>query len=400
MQHHHSTPVCTLLNRLWAVFLLLGAIALPISTHAQTSTGVTADEIVIGMSNAQTGPAQALGQDLKAGAEVYFNKVNAAGGIYGRKIRLISYDDGYEPVHTIENTINLIRRDHAFLLFGYVGTPTSEVAVPIATRSKTPYFAPFTGAEFLRNPVNPYVFNIRASYFDETSALVQHLIEDLNIKSIGMFIQNDGYGAAGRAGVQNALEAHGLSIAVVGKYERNTTDVSPALEQILKIKPEAVILIGAYQPCAAFIKAARAQHYNPVFMNISFVGTNAFLHEVGQDGENTFISQVVPHPQTSPLPLVEAYHQDMTAANQESMIGFGSLEGYLDAKTLVEALKRTGENLTRENFLATLESLSFDAGGLSITFSPESHQGQSNVYLTRIHNGQVQQIQRLNDTQP
>ena len=223
--------------------LLLLAAASP----CLAENGVTQNEIVIGMSNALSGPASGLGTGLKAGATAYIDMVNAAGGVNGRKIRLISYDDGYEPERTVVMTRKLVNQDKVFALFGFVGTPTSAAAVPYATKMGVPYIAPFTGAEFLRTPVSPFVFNVRASYFDETEGMVEHLTKDLGIKKIGVFIQDDGYGNAGKAGVNRALNKRGMRLAGEGKYIRNTTDVDAGLNALKAANPEAVIMVGAYK---------------------------------------------------------------------------------------------------------------------------------------------------------
>jgi ABC-type branched-subunit amino acid transport system substrate-binding protein len=357
--------------------------------HDGSSIGrVTETEIVIGMSNALSGPAEDLGLELRTGAKIYFDKVNANGGVAGRKITLINYDDGYEPVRTIKNTLKLLNEDEVFALFGYVGTPTSKVAAPIAARAQVPYFAPFTGAEFLRDPPNDYLHNIRASYFDETEALVEYLVETLNITRIGMFIQDDGYGSAGRSGGQRALEKRGLSMAGVGKYTRNTRDVQKGLDELKQANPQAVIMIGAYAPCAAFMRLAIEQNFKPVFMNISFVGSNALAKAVGAAGEGSYISQVVPHPVTSELPVAKSYRLDMALAGVQEL-SFTSFEGYLDALVFVEVLRRVGRDLTRENFIAELKKFDMDIGGLQVDFTGERLQGLKEVYLTQIRHGVV-----------
>ncbi|MFT7145097.1 MAG: branched-chain amino acid transport system substrate-binding protein [Alphaproteobacteria bacterium] len=375
-----------------AVTFYVLAITIP---HTHAEIGVFDTEIKIGMSNALTGPAKALGFNLKEGAEIHFKNVNDSGGVYGRKIKLVSYDDGYEPAKTIVNTINLLKKDKVFALFGYVGTPTSKVAVPIAINTQTPYLFPFTGAEFLRTPVNKYVFNIRSSYFDETQALVDHIVHDLGIKKIGAFIQNDGYGADGRYGIQRALESHGLKISAIGKYQRNTLDVTAGLQKILTQKPEAIIMIGAYAPCAAFIKQAKALNYSPIFLNISFVGTNALVNELNGQGEGSYISQVMPHPTYSGLPIIEQYRKDLKKANKEDILGFVSLEGYINAHLFVEALKINGPDLTRSSFISTLESMHINSKGLNLNYSEKNHQGLNKVYLTKIKDGKVVTVDNL-----
>jgi branched-chain amino acid transport system substrate-binding protein len=350
---------------------------------------------VIGMSNALSGPASGLGTGLKAGATAYIDKINAAGGVNGRRIKLISYDDGYEPERTAAITRKLVNQDKVFALFGFVGTPTSAAAVPYATKMGVPYIAPFTGAEFLRNPVSPIVFNVRASYFDETEGMVKHLTKDLGIKRIGVFIQDDGYGNAGKAGVNRALNKRGMKLAGEGRYTRNTTDVDAGLNALKSANPEAVIMVGAYKACAAFVKKARASGFNPKFLNLSFVGTGNFINEAGSAGEGVYITQVMPSPYDDSAPIVKRYQTDLKKADNQSEFEFTSLEGYADAVVLVDALKRAGSNLTRASFTRALEHLDIDLGGLKVAFSPSDHQGSQLIFYTVIKGGKAVSITKF-----
>ncbi len=373
---------------LLVIFILSFPAAARPEAGAGQVPGVATDEIVIGMSNALSGPASALGTGLKTGAAVYFDKVNAAGGVHGRKIRVVSYDDGYEPSRTSANTRRLIKRDKVFVLFGYVGTPTSASAVPISIRSKVPYLFPFTGAEFLRSPVNRFIFNIRASYFQETEGLVEHLVADLGLRKIGVFVQDDAYGAAGKAVVMRSLEKREIPLAGEGRYKRNTEDVEAGLAALKKAAPEAVIMVGAYKACAAFIKTARREGFTPNFLNISFVGTAALARELGDAGEGVVISQVMPLPSDPSLPIVKRYQEDMLAAGR-SEFEFTSLEGYVDAVVFVEVLRKVGRDLDRAALISALESFDADVGGLRVSYGPDNHQGLKEVYFTKIQGGRA-----------
>jgi branched-chain amino acid transport system substrate-binding protein len=357
--------------------------------------GVTQNEIVIGMSNALSGPAAGLGTQLKVGATAYIEKINAAGGVNGRKIRLISYDDGYEPEQTAAMTRKLIEQDKVFALFGYVGTPTSAAAVPFATKMNIPYIAPFTGAEALRNPVQKLVFNVRASYFDETEGMVERLTKDLGIKKIGIFIQDDGYGNAGKAGVSRALNKRGLALTGEGKYTRNTTDVDAGLAAIKSANPEAVIMVGTYKACAEFVKKAKASGFNPKFLNLSFVGTSNFIKEAGSAAEGVYITQVMPSPFDDALVIVKQYQAVLKKVDKNPEFDYTSLEGYVDAVVLVEALKKSGSHLTHESFLGALESLSIDIGGLKVAYSPSDHQGLETIFYTVVKNGKPVSIAKF-----
>jgi len=373
--------------------LALGPVmmALLLSGHgiaAADEQGVTQHEIVIGMSNALSGPAAALGTGVKAGAHAYFKKINDAGGVQGRKIKIISYDDGYEPKRTVENTNRLINEDRVFALFGYVGTPTSTAVLPVINKEKMLYWGPFTGAEFLRSPVSRSIFNVRGSYFDEAERQVQYLTESLGKKKIGMFIQNDAYGLAVKGGVVKALKKRGLDIAGEGTYERNTENVDAGLTAVKAFKPDAVIMVGTYKAMAAFIKKAKAQGFNPLFLNVSFVGTAALVKELAGEGDGVIITEVMPSPHDSQLPIVLQYRKDMKAAGNHDL-DYTDLEGYVDAVVFVEVLKKVGGPLTHESFIAAAESLNATVGGLPFSFSPANHQAMSKIYLTKITGSRV-----------
>ena len=353
--------------------------------------GVTNQDIIIGMSNALTGPAAALGTGVKAGAMTYFQKINNAGGVNGRKIKVISYDDGYEPKRTIENTNKLIYGDKVFALFGYVGTPTATAAAPIINKEQMIFWGPFTGAAFLRTPVANNVFNVRGSYYDEAETQVAYLTEKLGKKKIGIFAQNDAYGLSVRLGVVKALKKRNLEIMGEGTYERNTENVDAGLAAVKSFNPDAVVMVGTYKAMAAFIKKAKAEGFNPIFLNVSFVGTAALVKELGGAGDGVIITQVMPSPHDSLLPLLRQYRQDMHASGN-SELDYTDLEGYVDAVVFVEALKKITGPLTRESFIAAAEKMNATIGGLTFTFTTENHQAMSKIYLTKIEGSKVVEI--------
>ena len=376
------------MNFLRSAKTLLLTAFLGVAIRAVAADGVTDSEIKLGMCNVLTGNSAALGTGVKAGAAAFFAKLNAAGGVQGRKIVLVSYDDGYEPQQTVAQTTKLISEDQVFALFGYVGTPTSSAILPQLGRTGIPFVAPFTGAEMLRNPIKKNVFNVRASYFDETEGLVERLTTDLGVKSIGIFIQDDAYGAAGEAGVVKALRKRGLILAGKGTYKRNTVDVDAGLAALQQAKPEAVIMIGSYKGCAALVRNAKAGGFKPVFCNVSFVGTSALIRELGADGDGVYISQVMPSPWDAGVPIVKEYQAAMRAAGQNDF-DYTSLEGYVSATVLVQGLDKAGKELTRDNFLYAMESLNADIGGLSVAFSPNNHQALKTVYFTKVQNSKA-----------
>jgi len=357
------------------------------------SLGVSAD-VSIGMSNALTGSASGLGTGMKAGSGAFFQKVNAAGGVNGHKINMISYDDGYEPDRAAAMTDKLVNEDKVLALFGYVGTPTAKAAVPTAQKAGVPFFAPFTGAEFLRNPVNPIVFNIRASYFDETEGLVDHFINDLGHKSVGIFIQDDAYGEAGKGGVNKALHKRNLSLVGEGRYKRNSDDVGAGLAALKTANPEVVIMVGTYKACAAFVKAAHASGFNPKFANLSFVGTSDFIKEAGKDGEGVYISQVVPSPKDASVGIVKQYQADMKAAGNADL-NYTSLEGYIAAVTFAEALKKVSGTPSRESIAKAIDTLDMDLGNFRVKFSAADHQGSKQVYFTQVRSGEAVPVSKF-----
>ncbi|WP_317203036.1 ABC transporter substrate-binding protein [Janthinobacterium sp.] len=367
-----------------ALALLCGALC----WGAAAEDGVTAGVVKIGMANATSGPAAGLGLQLRAGAAAYLDKVNAAGGVHGRRISLVSLDDAYDPQQTVGATRALIEVDKVFALFGFVGTPTSAAAVPIAVKAGVPYLFPFSGAEFLRHPVNPVVFNLRASYFDETEALVARLTGPLGLRRIAVFIQDDEFGEAGKAGVNRALHKRRMAPAPELRYRRNTIDIEAGLAQLKREAPEAVIFIGTYRPLAALLKKARAAGVKARFLTVSFIGTSEFIKHAGPAAEGVTISQVMPSPDDAADALVRQYRADVLPAARN----YGSLEGYADALVLVEALKRCGRAPSRAALLRALEQLKMEAGGMSVAFSAADHQGSERVYMTEVRDGRAAAI--------
>ena len=346
--------------------------------------GITANTILLGQSAAMSGAASELGNEMRAGALAYFDFVNANGGVNGRKIVLRSLDDGYEPDRAVANTKQLIGPNGVFALFGYVGTPTTLAAMPVFSRAGVPLVGPFTGAEVFRHPLNRYIFNVRASYFDETDKLVE-VLAALDLKPIAVFYQNDAYGQAGLEGVRRAMAKRKLPIAATATVERNSTDVAQSVETISKVAPQAVIMISAYKSCAAFIRARKARGAYPQFLNVSFVGSTALANELGDAGRGVGISQVVPLPWYIGTPVVKEYQRLLKASNGKAEFSFTSLEGFIAAKVMVEGLRRAGRNPTREGLISSLESMKdYDTGGFWVSYSPSDHDGSKFIELTAI----------------
>lgn len=354
----------------------LGAGLLAPATRAQGNA------IVLGQSAAFSGPASELGEQFKRGAALYFDRANARGGIGGRPIELVSLDDGYEPDRCAANTKKLIERG-VFALFGYIGTPTSLAALPLATAAKTPFVAPFTGAEALRAPFNRYAFHVRASYFDETAAIVRQ-ITSVGIQRVGVFYQNDSYGKAGLEGVVRALKPLKLEPAALGTVERNTVAVDEAVKTILAANPGAIAMISAYKSCAAFIRAARKAGFGGNFYNVSFVGTQALAHELGADARGVVVSQVMPYPFAPNTGIAGDYLAAGKAAEGDKFLpNYSSIEGYVAARVITEALRRPGATASAEALIGALEGLrDFNLGGYFVDFGPQKHTGSRFVDLT------------------
>lgn len=339
------------------------------------------DRIVLGQSAAFTGPAAQLGIQFHAGAKLFFDQLNAQGGAGGRRVEIRQLDDGYEPDRCAANTQKLIGED-VFALFGYIGTPTSVAALPLATKARVPFFAPFTGAMALREPFNRMAFHLRASYNDETALIVRQLTS-LGLKKIAVFYQNDAYGKAGLDGVTLALAAQNLKPVAQATVERNSVDVAAAVAAINGATPDAVVQISAYKSCAAYIRAARKAGFGGTFYNVSFVGTQALADELGKDGAGVVISQVMP----SPYNQSRAIAREFVEASKKTgnvQANFSSMEGYLAAKVFAEGLRRAAKP-GRDALIAALESISDQSfGGFQVSFSSSSHVASRFVELSML----------------
>src|SRR5262245_30683247 len=379
-----------------ASILAVGAFCFSL-TAAAAEDGVTPGEIVFGQAAVLDGPASALGQGMRKGIQAAFDEANKNGGVHGRKLKLVSVDDGYEPDRSIAAVKKLIEVDKVFALIGPVGTPTANAAQPVAQAAKVPYIGPFTGAGFLRDPKRDNVINVRASYDAETEAWVRHLTEDLKITKIAIFYQDDAFGRAGLSGFKKAMDKRGMTIAAEATYERNTVAIKSALLTLKRAEPEAVVMVGSYKPCAEFIKLARKVDFDPVFVNISFVGANALAKELGSEGKGVIVSQVVPFPWDASLKVVGDYQAAIKAADAKAEPEFVSLEGYLVGRLTIAALDKAGAEPTRAGLLQAIrETGKFDIGGLEMTFGPDKNQGLDKVFMTVIQpDGTFKAVEKL-----
>ncbi len=365
----------------------------PQPTPVVSTPGVTPNSITIGSSLALGGHASFLGTQYLHGAMCLIQQTNAGGGIHHRKIKVISYDDGYDPPRCVANTKRLIFKDEVFALFCYVGTPTTVKIIDLVEVNKIPLLGLFTGADKLRFPFRHYIFNVRSSYYQETNAVVRFFVEEKGLRRIAVFYQYDDYGFDGLKGTQIALQQYDLSPVATGSFIRGSLEIEEALDKIQASRAQAVIMVGTYSPCAKFIKEARARGFNPLFHNVSFVGADKLVQELGDAGEGVLITQVVPPPtERILLPACEQYTRLLTQYYPQDKPNFVSFEGFINARILIEALRRAGRDITREGFIRALESIREHYVGIGavITFGPRDHQGIDDVYLTEVRQGKLQ----------
>lgn len=370
-----------MLKKSLAGISLLALLGLP----AMAGEGVTPNSVTFAQVAALEGPAGALGTGMRDGILAAFDEINAAGGVHGRTLALESIDDGYEPDRSIAHVEAVIAGDKHLGLIGPVGTPTTKATQPVASAADLPFIGPFTGAGFLRDASHGNIFNVRATYAAETEAWIEYLVDQQGMKSIALLYQDDGFGRVGLAGVTAALERRGMTLSAEGTYTRNTLAVKSALVDIRRAEPDAVVMVGAYKPIAEFIHLSRRLKFNPTFVNISFVGSSALADELGENGEGVIISQVVPFPWDTSLPVVAEYQAALAASNSALEPGFVSLEGYIVGRLAIEALTAAGLELTRDSYLQALNGMQvLDFGGVTLSFGSGDNQGMDDVFLTQI----------------
>ena len=364
-----------------------------------SEAGVFDNRILFGQSAALEGPAAALGLGMREGILAAFHEANAAGGVNGRRLELVSRDDGYEPDRAIENTNQLIKVDQVFALIGEVGTPTSKAAQPIATEARVPFIGPFTGAAFLRDPSLDHCHQRAGVVRPGDGGVGRAPHHRPGISRIALFYQDNSFGLAGRSGIVAALEKRSMALVAEGTYVRNTTAVKTALLTIRKAAPQAVGMVGTYAACAEFIRLARRIGLDAVFVNISFVGSNALAKELGKDGEGRRDLAGRAVSRGRHIPSSRRYQKALRAAAPEAEFGFVSLEGYLVGRLVAEALASLGGPVTRAGLLAAIKEMgTFDLGGITLTYGPDKNQGMDRVFLTVIRaDGSIRPVDRLGE---
>jgi len=372
------------------ILFAASALLLPAAFAQKDAPGVTPQSIKIGSCNGLTGPASFLGLQMVIGANAYFSLVNAEGGINGRTLELVTKDDGYEAGRA-SACWDSLEKSGVFATAFFVGTPTALKYIPLSDSTRTPLVGLFTGAQALIDPVHPAIFNIRASYFDETRAQVDGLWDQLGIHKIAVIYQDDGFGTAVLDGVKRALARHHSAPVALGTFERNTLAVDAAIKDARAANPEAVVLVGPYAPVNAILKQAHASGWHPRFLTVSFVGTEGLLNIAGPDAEGLIITQVMPPYDRTDLPTVKLYRDALEKYMGHTQPTFISLEGFVDAMVLTDGLRAAGRDLTREKLIAALESMHHKDLGLGssllLNFSPTNHKGLDSIYVTVIKSG-------------
>ncbi len=384
-----------IVNLKWALGLFLlftWNIASLSPASAQTTPGVSDSEVLIGSCSALEGPSHFLGVETVTGAKAYFNLINDEGGVNGRKLKLISADDSYDAAKT-QACFDHLMSEKVFALGFFVGTPTAVKYVPMAESAKIPLVGLFTGAQTLYVPLRHWIVNVRASYFDETREQVDGLWKALNYKRIGVIYPEDAFGTAVLEGVKGALKEHGAEPAAVGSYQRQTAQVGGAIDTVRAANPEAVVVVGPANTVAPILKQAHAKGWTPLFLTVSFVGTDELIAEAGADADGMVITQVVPPYYMTEQKSVALYRRALSKYFPSEQPNFVSLEGFVDAMVMVEGLKRAGKDLTREGLIHAIESIHGHDLGLGpllkLNYSAKEHKGFDHVLPTVVRGGRA-----------
>lgn len=372
------------------VCILINGAALP--AHGQSAPGVSEGEILIGSCSALEGPSHFLGVETVTGAKGYFNLINDEGGVDGRKLKLISADDSYDPAKT-QACFDHLMSEKVFALGFFVGTPTAVKYVPMAETAKIPLVGLFTGAQTLYVPLRHWIVNVRASYFDETREQVDGLWKTLGYKKVGVIYPEDAFGTTVLEGVKAALKERGAEPAAVASYQRQTTHVGGAIDTVRAVNPDAVVVVGPANTVAPILKQAHAKGWKPLFLTVSFVGTDELISEAGPDAEGVVITQVVPPYYMTELKFVALYRRALGKYFPSEQPNFVSLEGFVDAMVLAEGLKRAGKDLTREGLIHAIESIHDQDSGLGpqlkLNYSAKEHKGFDHVLPTVVRGGRA-----------
>jgi len=392
-------PFCRQKSQSWLALLMLTGLCLIITACGQNSEqgqspGITEDTILIGSSSALSGHAGYLGSQYTLGSKAWFNEINAMGGIHGRKINFLTYDDEYKPDKTLSNTKKLISDDQVFMLFDYVGTPTSVKIIDLVHQADIPAFGFFTGAEALRTPYRPNIFHVRASYYLEAEGAIEYFVDHLGFNKIAVMYQDDAFGLAVLSGVQLSLRKRGLEIVATDTFTRGSLDLDVPINSISSSDAEAVIMVGTYSPLAKFIKGMHQADAFPYFHTVSFVGSEAFGKAILEQGvdplyfDQIIVTQVVPSPRSDDLSVILDYRRHLEKHFPDETPNYVSLEGYVNARVLTEVLQNTGQNLDRKSLIREFETTTNLSVGIgrTLSYGTFDHNGFSSIFYSRLHN--------------
>ncbi len=361
-------------------------------TQCQTAPGVTDNEILIGSCSALEGPSKFLGTETVTGAKAYFDTVNEAGGVEGRKLRLVVSDDSYDPAKT-QACFAKMMGEKVFALGFFVGTPTAVKYLPLAESNKIPLVGLFTGAQTLYQPLRHWVINVRASYFDETREQIDGFWNTLGYRKIAVIYPDDSFGDAVLSGVKEALKGHGAEPVAVASYQRQTSQVGGAIDIVKAANPDAVVVVGPSNTVAPILQQAHHKGWKPLFSTVSFVGTDELITQAGSDAEGVVITQVVQPYYLTDFKAVTLYRRALQKYYPGTAANFVSFEGFVDAMVMVEGLKRAGKDLTREGLIHGIESIhGLDVGlgpQLKLDYSSKDHKGFDHVVPTVIRGGRA-----------
>ena len=362
-----------------AACLGLIVLALKLPAAQASEPGISPRAILIGQSAPFSSASSGIAKRFRQGAHDALNEVNAHGGVHGRQIVMIYRDDAYEPEKARNNTETFLKKDNVFTLFGYWGTATTQAALPLIAKANTPLIAPTTGAQLLRKPFNKLIFNVRASYHEEMEVLVKHLVR-FGKDAIAIVYQNDSFGLDALEGARAALQRLGLKPIITVPVDRNSSDTDEAVRQLALSKPKGVLILTAYPPIPSLIRKLRERGSSAQIMTHS--NSNAqnlppdLRHSIG-------VSQIVPYPWNARIDLIRDYQSAIRSQKKQPTYDFASLEGYIAARVLIQALDRSGPNPTRAGLIKSLESMQeIDLGDYKLKFSDNNHNGSDFVQLT------------------
>jgi branched-chain amino acid transport system substrate-binding protein len=373
-------PLSKTLPKLYMCFVIM----LAASGNALAVDGVSSSEVTVAIVNTTSGPTATTGIMFNAGPKVYFDKINKAGGINGRKINARVYDDGYEPIRAAAETKKAIEVDKVFAVINNNGTPTAKAVMPIIQRLHVPFLFPRTGDVAVREPFDHYVFHLRSSFAIEMNKLIEYVVGTQHKKKIAVLSQSDVFGTVVKSYALKALRLNGIkSFIGEGEVPRNSVDITEPLDVIAKSDPDVVVLGVTQAAAVPFLKAA--QKLGKKWIYVALNNNNPIANQLTNgEADNVFVSQVTPNPVTSELAIAKMFREDMKAAGQEQSINFVAFEGYLNAHFFAEALKEAGSSPTREKLIEAFEAKEFDLGGIKVKYTNKDHEANLPVFLTRI----------------